>query len=122
MNETILETELKRLDAGRSDSRNVLDAEEKLTQAREAYVVSLSRLAVAKVEMALSSGTLLENLNVDPMMDTYLEEVSRNPVSLEEVVESSEEELPESAMDETSETTDTDIEPDATAEPGELNE
>jgi len=69
MNQAILDTELQLLEAGRSDSRKVLDAEEKWTQAQEAVAVSLTRLAVAKVELDLSSGTLLQNLNIDPMME-----------------------------------------------------
>jgi outer membrane protein len=69
MNLAILETEMTRLDAGRSDSRKVLDAEEKWTQAQEAQAASLTRLAVAKVEMELSSGTLLMNMGMDPMVE-----------------------------------------------------
>lgn len=69
MNQAILDSELTRLDAGRSDSRKVLDAEEKWTQAQEAQAASLTRLAVAKVEMDLSSGTLLMKLGIDPMVN-----------------------------------------------------
>ncbi|MEX2607640.1 MAG: TolC family protein [Kiritimatiellia bacterium] len=69
MNQAILDSELTRLEAGRSDSRKVLDAEEKWTQAREAQAASLTRLAVAKVEMDLSSGTLLMKLGIDPMVN-----------------------------------------------------
>ncbi len=66
MNRQILETELTRLEAGQSDSRKVLDAEEKLTQARDAELGSLTRVAVALVELDLSSGGLLRKLDIDP--------------------------------------------------------
>lgn len=69
MNQEILDNELKRLEAGRSDSRKVLEVEEKLTRALESRAAALTRLAVAKVELELSSGTLLRNRNVDPMFD-----------------------------------------------------
>lgn len=87
MNQVILDTELALLDAGRSDSRKVLDAEEKVTQAREAVAASLTRLAVAKVEMELSSGSLLMNLGVDPMNS----DVDIEPLVLEDLPPESEE-------------------------------
>jgi len=67
MNQVILETELARLEAGQSDSRKVLEAEEKLTRARESLAASLTRLAVAQVELQLTSGTLLKERGVEPM-------------------------------------------------------
>lgn len=69
LNLDILDTELVRLDAGRSDSRKVLEAEEDLTRAREAYEASLTRLAVAQIELYLTSGTLLTQLGLDPMLE-----------------------------------------------------
>lgn len=67
LNQMILETELTRLEAGRSDSRKVLEAEENLTRARESYADSLARLAVARVELELTGGTLLRTRKAEPM-------------------------------------------------------
>lgn len=67
LNQMILDTELTRLEAGRSDSRKVLEAEENLTRARESYADSLARLAVARVELELTGGTLLRTRKAEPM-------------------------------------------------------
>ncbi|WFB36460.1 TolC family protein [Kiritimatiellota bacterium B12222] len=104
MNEAILESELARLEAGRSDSRKVLDAEEKVTQAREAQAASLTRLAVAKIEMDLSSGTLLMNMNVDPMLEnqtiqTLVEDVVEDPAPKVKANENLTEDRVESLLD-----------------------
>ncbi len=67
MHQSLLQTELERMKEGRSDSRKVLDAEEALTEAREAHAMSLTRHRVAWIELDLSMGTLLLNRNAEPM-------------------------------------------------------
>jgi len=67
LNARLLETELARLEAGQSDSRKVLDTEEKLTEALEAEATSLTRFMVAQLELELSAGTLLKVRDLDPM-------------------------------------------------------
>lgn len=70
LNQTLLETELARLEAGQSDSRKVLDTEERLTEALESAASSLVRFVVAKIELELSAGILLTNREMDPMTQT----------------------------------------------------
>jgi outer membrane protein len=67
MNEALLETELARLEAGQSDSREVLEIEERLTSARESYAESVTRYQVALLELELANGTLLVKRDADPM-------------------------------------------------------
>lgn len=67
MHESLLETELERMAQGRSDSRKVLDAEQALTEAREAHAMSMTRHRIAWVELELSMGTLLLNRDAEPM-------------------------------------------------------
>ncbi len=67
MRQELLNTEMERLDAGHSDTRKVLEAEEVLTEAREAHVLSMARHAAAWIEMEMAMGTLLQNRGADPM-------------------------------------------------------
>ncbi len=69
LNSKLLETELARLEAGQSDSRKVLDTEQKLSEALEGEATSLTRFMVALLELELSSGTLLDVRGIDPMTD-----------------------------------------------------
>ncbi len=68
LNAQLLETELARLEAGQSDSRKVLDTEERLTEALEAEATSITRFMVGLLELDLSSGTLLRARDMDPML------------------------------------------------------
>jgi outer membrane protein TolC len=67
MSGALLETELARLELGQSDSREVLEAEEQLTQARESHAESLTRYRVALLELELADGSLLVNRDADPL-------------------------------------------------------
>lgn len=73
LNAQLLETELQRLDAGQSDSRKVLDTEEKLSEALEAEASSMTRFMVAILELDLSTGRLLKARGLDPMSDDLSE-------------------------------------------------
>lgn len=73
LNAQLLETELQRLDAGQSDSRKVLDTEEKLSEALEAEASSVTRFMVAMLELDLSTGRLLKARGLDPMSDDLSE-------------------------------------------------
>ncbi len=75
LNQTLLDTELARLEAGQSDSRKVLDTEERLTEALESAASSLVRFVVAKIELELSAGVLLTNRDLDPMTRTLPERI-----------------------------------------------
>lgn len=68
LNAQLLETELARLEAGQSDSRKVLDTEERLTEALEAEATSITRFKVGLLELDLSAGTLLRSRDLDPML------------------------------------------------------
>jgi outer membrane protein len=68
LNASLLQTELARLDAGQSDSRRVLDIEERLTEALEAEAASMTRFMVGLLELDLASGTLLSNRGMEPML------------------------------------------------------
>ena len=85
LNRRLLETELTRLDAGQSDSRKVLDTEERLTEALEREAASLTRYMVALIELELSSGALLSRRDLDPMDSTDLEWVHVEAPSAAEV-------------------------------------
>lgn len=58
-NEKVLEVELQRLDAGKSDSRRVLEIEDDLSQARIAQVKGLVEFETAAAELSFSEGVLL---------------------------------------------------------------
>jgi outer membrane protein TolC len=76
MNEALLELELTRLDLGQSDSRQVLEVEEELTQSRESYMTSITRYMVALIELELANGAFLMNRSADPMASaTYRESI-----------------------------------------------
>lgn len=95
LNERLLETELARLEAGQSDSRKVLDTEEKLTEALEAEATSLTRFMVALLELELSAGTLLKVRNLDPMDESTM--AAPQPVDAETAGEPGEEPAEEPA-------------------------
>ncbi len=67
LHERLLASELARLEAGRSDSRQVLDVEESLTAAQDALADSMLRYAAARVEYELAAGTILRLRDLDPM-------------------------------------------------------
>lgn len=72
LNALLLQTELARLEAGQSDSRRVLETEERLTEALEAEATSITRFTVALLELELASGTLLKDRDLEPMhQDRY---------------------------------------------------
>lgn len=73
LNAQLLETELARLEGGQSDSRKVLDTEEKLSEALEAEASSMTRFMVAMLELDLSTGRLLKARGLDPMSDDLSE-------------------------------------------------
>ena len=68
-NEKLLKTELSRLEAGKSDSRKVLEVEDDLLEAKIAALQSLVEYQQALIELELVSGTLLQNRGWE-VMDT----------------------------------------------------
>lgn len=70
--QTVLTAQIDRLNAGKTDSRTVLEVEEKLFEARLAVVDSLVQAERARLELELVQGTLL-----------YERELERSPVELE---------------------------------------
>lgn len=70
--QTVLTAHIDRLNAGKTDSRTVLEVEEKLFEARIAVVDSLVQAERARLELELVQGTLL-----------YERELERSPVELE---------------------------------------
>jgi outer membrane protein TolC len=60
LNQRLLDTELSRLDAGKTDSRKVLDAEEDLAQARVSELEARLDWQRAVVELMVQTGTYLE--------------------------------------------------------------
>lgn len=63
----LLNTEISRLNAGKSTSRTVLEKEDDLRQAKETVVTSTIRLQHALVELDLASCTILNNYDVEIM-------------------------------------------------------
>lgn len=63
----LLDTEMVRLQAGKSNSRTVLDKEDDLRQAKETVATSTIRLQRAVVELDLASCTILKNYDVEIM-------------------------------------------------------
>ncbi len=61
----LLETELAKLDAGTSDSRQVLEVEEELFNARDASSTSRNEFLKARVEWELATGTILMSRGLD---------------------------------------------------------
>ncbi len=68
MNESLLAAEMKRLEGGQSDSRKVLEAEQGLSDAREAEMGAQTRYMQAKLELELMQGTFLRERGCDPML------------------------------------------------------
>jgi outer membrane protein TolC len=64
-NERLLESALARLDAGKIESRKVLEIEGDLLEARNSVVESLVRYKVAQLELELVTGTLLEHRRLE---------------------------------------------------------
>ena len=62
---TLLDAQIDRLNAGKSDSRTVLETEEKLFEARAAVVESLVQFQVAILELELVQGATLRLRNLD---------------------------------------------------------
>ena len=63
----VLDTELSRLDAGKSDSRKVLDVEDDLAEALSAEIESIVRHQTALLEYELAGGSLLRARQVEPL-------------------------------------------------------
>ena len=65
LNEQLLAVEMERMAAGRSNSRMVLDRDEELNRAREAYLESLVKLEKAAIALEAVKGTLLNTYGID---------------------------------------------------------
>jgi len=65
----LLESEMQRLDVGKSDSRRVLDVEQELAEARIAHFQSLVEHRKAWLEWEVAQGTLLETRNMEPVFN-----------------------------------------------------
>ncbi len=63
--QTVLTAQIDRLNAGKTDSRTVLETEEKLFEARIAVVDSLVQSERARLELELIQGTLLHERKLD---------------------------------------------------------
>ncbi len=63
----VLDTEMSRLDAGKSDSRKVLDVEDDLAEALSAEIESVVRHQTALLEYELAGGSLLRARQVEPL-------------------------------------------------------
>ena len=61
----LLDSELARLDEGKSESRRVLEVESKLADAQIAELESRGDLARARIELDLASGRLLRERGLD---------------------------------------------------------
>ncbi len=70
LNERLLAVELSRLDAGKSNSRTVLDREEELNKVREYYLESLINVQKASIALESVKGTLLRNHGIDVMEES----------------------------------------------------
>ena len=64
-NQDVLKTQLTRLDAGKTDSRSVLQAEEDLFKAKLNMVDSMMRFQRSILELDLVTGTVLKKRNLD---------------------------------------------------------
>jgi outer membrane protein TolC len=64
-NQQLLAVEMDRLEAGMSNSRMVLDRDEELNRAREAYLESLVNLEKAEIALEAVKGTLLQKYGID---------------------------------------------------------
>ncbi len=64
-NSELLENELQRLEAGKSDSRKVLELEEDLVESKTAEIESLVSYQKAQVELALNQGRILHRHKIE---------------------------------------------------------
>ncbi len=64
-NQKVLDTEVARMEAGKSDSRTVLEKEEDLFEARIAYIEGLVRYERSVLEMESLKGTYLKDRNIE---------------------------------------------------------
>lgn len=68
-NRSLLDSAMARLDAGKLDSRKVLEIEADLFEARNSVVESLVRYEIAWLELQVLSGALLENRHLEITQD-----------------------------------------------------
>jgi outer membrane protein TolC len=64
-NERLLEVEMSRYQAGQSNSREVLEIEERLNDAKETLIESQANLQKAMIGLSLAEGTLLRNYDLE---------------------------------------------------------
>ncbi len=64
-NRKVLDTEMARLGAGKSDSRKVLDVEDDLSEAMTASAESHTRFQTARIDLDLARGTLLQSRDLE---------------------------------------------------------
>lgn len=67
MTRQLLDAEVARFEAGKSNSRILLEREENLNKAREARIESLARYRKALYQLEMAEGTLLANQGIDVM-------------------------------------------------------
>jgi outer membrane protein TolC len=67
MTRQLMEVEIARFDAGKSNSRILLEREENLNKAREAYVESLVKYRKVLAQLDMAEGTLLVNQGIELM-------------------------------------------------------
>jgi len=67
MNKRLLEAEIERFNAGKSNSRLLLEREENLNKAKEAEIESLARYKKTLLQLDLAEGSLLVNHGVELM-------------------------------------------------------
>jgi len=67
MTRQLLTAEVARFEAGKSNSRILLEREENLNRAKEAYVESLVRYRKALYQLDMAEGTLLVNQGIEVM-------------------------------------------------------
>ena len=65
MTRQLMEAEIARFEAGKSNSRLLLEREENLNKAREAYVESLVKYRRALYQLEMAEGTLLVNQGIE---------------------------------------------------------
>jgi outer membrane protein TolC len=64
ISQRLLDSELSRLAAGKSDSRKVLDIEEDVVEARTAGIERLIAYRKVLLELELAAGTVLDNRDI----------------------------------------------------------
>jgi outer membrane protein TolC len=67
MTRQLLDAEIARFEAGKSNSRILLEREENLNKAKEAYIESLVKYRRALFQLDMAEGTLLVNQGIDVM-------------------------------------------------------